>query len=885
MKRIYLLFILIMCVWATRSSHADEVNDSTATRAALLAARGDADALRPLMRDSAQYLPADVREYCTMAIARADHNYKAMVGSIDKLVGDYSDKIGLTGRISLSLLKAEALRNMGDYAALREFCNGEVKYYRRRRVKKSLIDPFRRLADKGRRLSGNTTRSRLLGLADRFHPFRLDSLYRSLSTAQRDSLDTYARLRCEATLWHAFPQPYAYAERAADSLMTQFADSLDSDGLTMCLRSRARAFIREGRWSELSELAHKAERTDFPQTAPTAHYIKLGEALEGKPKSKVEFEEGTVIPTSYGWPLRVKARVNGQAEEDFFIDTGQAHTLLTREGAKHFGAEMVADTLQITCSAGIANACPVFIDSMRIGGVKFSNFVAYVVIDDDILPIGKYQAIGCDQLRQLPSISFKPECIVVSSSKGDSANYLKPNVGLSADNTFRILMESEKEGNHLFGFDTGNPDDIISAQAFPTSSKTAAPLIFTTGNATVSINDAASVDTRYADYDGVLGIPFIKSGDAVTLDFKKMTMKVEGKQDYSFAPTDVLSYIGEPLFLERNISNVHLLTLDGPQQQIADLILEDGQWDASRAAQLAMQIIDETTGNLPEEATLRHTATGYAISALLSLGEYGKAKELASGLLRGKDAEGKDFAHSVLKFYTGLPDTAKPSFETLSAKAVDYKLDAEGHLNFMAKANRREGVNAVVDLDCYSIEMSEKLAKKLKVKIINTNHEKASRHALLDSVVVGGTAARNLYCRIIEGKDMTLRLGRNWLGLAEAVKIGKTSFIFEKSSQLKAPAKAAELRFYNDWCIGAGNPEKYAVLHLTAKRSTPTEGGDVGSDIEVGNIKLKYFDCGTKADKSAPPFIITGTLRLKTLIERAGTLVMDFKGMKVYSEK
>ena len=133
------------------------------------------------MRDSAQYLPDDVREYCKMAIARADHDYRAMVGSIDKLVTDHSDKIGLTGRISLLLLKAEALRNMGDYAGLREFCNGEVKYYRRRRVKKSLTDPFRRLADKGRRLSGSDTRSRLLGLADRFQPFRLDSLYRSLS--------------------------------------------------------------------------------------------------------------------------------------------------------------------------------------------------------------------------------------------------------------------------------------------------------------------------------------------------------------------------------------------------------------------------------------------------------------------------------------------------------------------------------------------------------------------------------------------------------------------------------------------------------------------------------------------------------------------------------
>ena len=885
MKRIYLLLILIMCVCTANARHAENANDSTASRAALLAARGDAEALRPLMRDSAKFLPDDVREYCTMAIARADHDYKAMVSSIDNLIKNHADKIGLTGRISLSLLKAEALRNMGNYSGLHDFCTDEVKYYRRRRVKKSLIEPFRRLADKGRRLAGSDTRSRMLGLADRFQPFRLDSLYRNLTDSQRDSLDAYARLRCEATLWQAFPQPYAYAENAADSLMTQFADSLDADGLTMCLRSKARCLIREGRWSELSALARNTEREDLPQTAPTAHYLKLGEALAGKPQSKVEFKDGTVIPTSYGWPLRIKAKVNGHSEDDFFIDTGQAHTLLTREGAKRLGAKIIADTLQITCSAGMANASPAFIDSMRIGGVKFTNFVAYVVLDDAVLPISQYQAIGCDQLRQLPCISFKPECIVVSSADNSLAREAFPNVRLSADNTLRVLLESDTEGRHLFIFDTGCPDDQISARAFPASANGETSHTFITGKEQISIDDASTVDTRYTDFDGVLGIPFVKSAEAVTLNFKDMTLKVEGKQDYGFAPNDVSSYIGEPFFLERNLSNVHLLTLDGPQQQLADLVLEDGQWDASGTVELAQKITDEIKGNSPEEIGMKRTASGYAISALLTLGEYAKAKQLASGLLQGQDDEGKDFARSVINFYAGLPEQVKPSFETKSPIAVPYSFDADGHLSFLTTANRKEGITSVLDLDSYSVEMSEKLAKKLKLKIIGEKKGKGVRHALLDSLIVGGTVARNLYCRITPGKDLTLRLGRNWLGLAEAVKIGKSSFTFMKSQKDHLPACTAQLRFYNDWCIGAGTPEKHSVLHLTAKKSPDTASESPKTEIKIGNIELTPSDYATRSDETTPPFILAGTVRLKTLIERAGTLVMDFKGMKIYSEK
>lgn len=874
-----------MCVAASFADRKDTVSDSTANRAALLAARGDAEALRPLMRDSAQFLPDDVREYCLMAIARADHDYKTMVGSIDNLVKNHSDKIGLTGRISLALLKAEALRNMGDYAGLHDFCNQEVKYYRRRRVKKNLIEPFRHLAEKGRRLRGNDTRSRLLGLADRYLPFRLDSLYRSLSPQQRDSLDAYARLRCEAALWQAFPQPYAFAERAADSLMRQFADSLDADGLTMCLRSKSRALIREGRWSELSALAHEAEKTDFPQTAPTAHYIKLGETLAGKPRSEVEFEDGTVIPTSYGWPLRVKAKVNGNAEEDFFIDTGQPHTLLSRDGAKRVGAKMIADTLQITCSAGIANACPAFIDSMRIGGVKFSNFVAYVVLDDSILPISQYQAIGCDQMRQLPLVSFRPECIVVSSSPSEQGGEQAPNMRLSADNTLRILLTSEKEGRHLFILDTGSPDDQISARAFPSDTASIDLHSFSIGQRQISIEDASTVDSRYTDFDGVLGIPFVKSADAITLDFKNMRLNIEGQQDYSFAPNDVASYIGEPFFLERNLSNVHLLTLDGPQQQLSDLILEDGKWDARRTAELASQIAKEITGNSPEETGIKHTANGYAISALLFLGEYAKAKQLASTLLQGQDDEGKEFARSVLQFYAGLPDEARPEFETRSEEAVDYSLNGDGHLCFRAKANRREGITSMLDLDSYSIEMSEKLAKKLKIKILGNKKDKSTLHALLDSVVVGGTVARNLYCRIVPGKDLTLRLGRNWLGMAEAVEINKETLSFKKSAWLSTPTETARLRFYNDWCIGAGSPKQYAVMHLTAKTSAPPTVESRKTDIKTGGITLTPTDYTTRNDEAAPPFILTGNVRLKTLIERAGTLVMDFKGMRIYSKK
>ena len=275
MKRLFLLLLLALPLAAVAFAAPA---DSLARRMALLAARGDADRLRPLYVRSADSLPPYTRLYCQMALARADRRYGRMVACIDTLLDKYPRRLGTNGRFALVELKAGGLRRLGRYDELATFCRRELKSYRRKRFDRERLGRlvvYERLA---RRLGGATPRARLLSLADRDSVFTLREEYPRLSAAA----DTFARRRAALSLALAFRRD-ADALRLADSLLVHHADSLIDEDFAHVAHARARLLVRAGRWAELSALASRCAGEWSARGVDLSRYGRWGEAWRDEP--------------------------------------------------------------------------------------------------------------------------------------------------------------------------------------------------------------------------------------------------------------------------------------------------------------------------------------------------------------------------------------------------------------------------------------------------------------------------------------------------------------------------------------------------------------------------------------------------------------------------
>lgn len=120
----------------------DELTSDTtavdiASRCALLAARCENDALRPLYNEYADQLPPHIALYCRLAFARGDGRLQDVVLCIDSLEHQCADLFDLRGLLALSDVRCEALRAMGDYKALKRYCRDRLDWAYRRGIKAS----------------------------------------------------------------------------------------------------------------------------------------------------------------------------------------------------------------------------------------------------------------------------------------------------------------------------------------------------------------------------------------------------------------------------------------------------------------------------------------------------------------------------------------------------------------------------------------------------------------------------------------------------------------------------------------------------------------------------------------------------------------------------
>lgn len=131
-----LSLILALCL-LLGFQHLAAQNDDVAERCASLAARGDVAMLREIYDAHCDSLPKNTELYCRFAFARGRGDNRAISAYVDTLEAQYVDDLDLRGLLALCDVKCEALRQLGEYGELADYCRSRLDWCTKRSIKQS----------------------------------------------------------------------------------------------------------------------------------------------------------------------------------------------------------------------------------------------------------------------------------------------------------------------------------------------------------------------------------------------------------------------------------------------------------------------------------------------------------------------------------------------------------------------------------------------------------------------------------------------------------------------------------------------------------------------------------------------------------------------------
>lgn len=131
-----LSLILALCL-VLGFQHLAAQNDAIAERCASLAARGDVAMLREIYDVNRDSLPKNTELYCRFAFARGRGDNRAISAFVDTLEAQYVDDLDLRGLLALCDMKCEALRQIGAYGELADYCRQRLDWCAKRTIKQS----------------------------------------------------------------------------------------------------------------------------------------------------------------------------------------------------------------------------------------------------------------------------------------------------------------------------------------------------------------------------------------------------------------------------------------------------------------------------------------------------------------------------------------------------------------------------------------------------------------------------------------------------------------------------------------------------------------------------------------------------------------------------
>lgn len=868
-------FLLLFFSFVAAAQMLAAPSDTLSARLALLAARGEAAELRPLYLRNAATLPPYTRLYCEMALARADRRYGRMVASIDTLLRDYPRRLGTNGRFALVELKAHGLQQLGRYDELAVFCRKELKYYRRKRFERSRLS---RLADyerKGQRLAGGSLRARILGLADRDSVFALRALY----AAAADSLDAYARWRAGLSLSLAFRRDAA-ALALSDSLLSVVPDSLDADDFAKVLTARCRLLAHAGRWGELADVAGRYEADARAGALPLAHFRRQGQAWRDvAPSQLTAASEVLPVHVSRDWPLLVSLSLNGGPETPFLFDSGQQHTLVSSALARESALRVLPDTFVLSTPLGLLRVCPALADSLRLGSVTFSRIRLYVTADTARFPAGVSAILGADELVRCGAFRLSGEQLTLMPSARATASAAAPNLRFASAGTPLLRAEAGGE-ERFFAIDTGNAGSVLSGIVFPRGETDTLAFTFLLDGRELPAGPLVLRDYRLADRDGALGVPFLRGFSEVTLDFRDMRLSVGGPCDYR--PLHVFDYVerGDFFALERNAAS--LAAASAPRDvAFMRLHVAGGKNRPDSVAALAGRLLASAADRTPEAETgERDYLLMYRLHALIQSGLYAEASRLVDGASREGLHSGSvretllDLGATCLAL-AGVSPTRIVAGGAGTAVLSEVGTE-DGTPGVELVVNRRE-MEAALDPGLETTVLTEKAARRLKVRIVHRHAAYPYSVGLIDSLRLGSYVLRDVLCHVYDGKERQMVLGFNVLCHFASVVFspGRVSL-----SSVASPAVsgAVPLRFDGRLCAQGLSDGRYVTLTFLPAGRCTLAGRP--SSVSVGSLRLppSMFVPGDFTDEA---YHIDGALSLPELVRAAGGVQFDFSRMQL----
>lgn len=756
-----IVFAAFIFVCDARCQQADSIQ----LRAATLAARGEVAALRPFYRAHRAELLPQTRLYCELAIARADGDRALAVACIDSLTGTYARQLDLGGRLALVELKASMLLQEGRYPETKALCEKELSYFKRRKLGAARLQTLREDLRKAARLAPNTLRARMLGLAARGLAFELRPLYQT----GKDSLDAYARLRCAWELARAFHRD-SEASRHADSLLACYADSLDAAELTLCLRMQAEYFVAAGEWKALQAFCDRHEALSQAHGVRLSYYRHMAEAFQVHPAAMVARPpHDCALPLSPQWPLFVSVKPNGCKAYPFLLDTGQGYTLLPESEARACGLQILPDTLSVASPTGLLSVSPAYADSLVLGDIVFRHIVVYAVHPGEFADPLYVRVLGCNELLRLPGMVFYPEKLVfpcrpacVASGGGG--------MRLSADGALRLRALNEGHP-HLFSLDTGSSDDVFPSAVFPPATTDTLHFEIAVGDSCYVSPYPVFTDSRAADHDGLIGVPFLRQFRSVCFDFGSMRLSLHDYAPGLSSARVEAAFSQDALFsLERNEESL-LWDVAKKDGQLYRLLMMFMKNDLDRVWQLCDQIEKDYELELKESEFL----FAARLHALMFKGDEAGIVSLIAQIPAAHEYGSYGIAklRSLAGRYEAASRFAPMGWRPAGVAGQPARIQENEDGLCVEGATRRRAVSVGLSLSEEEAVVSEQTARRLKIK--TCYKDSLVRFGILDSLCVGGCTLHNVRCVIRPGKAEGLTLGLRallQLGYVEASPAG-----------------------------------------------------------------------------------------------------------------
>ncbi len=638
-----------------------------------------------------------------------------------------------------------------------------------------------------------------------------------------------------------------------------------------CAAVQADFLSHVGAWSSLDSLADRAVRGGYGAAVP-AFAGRLAIAFRGAGRSRVELPAtGCTLPVTYvSLPPLVEGQLGHGASVRFVVSTGQAHTVIA--AADTVGADLLlsGDTVEIITTDGLVRAIPALAPRLSFGQMVFRNLLVYVVPDGACtLGLSELSRPGImDFYGEKIHFAFPERNVYAGRPKKMSADSVFPNLRLTTDGS--LLLRAAYHGQpYRLLCNTAYMGVAISNTAFAAAETDTAAFSLDTGRGSTRPVAAAMMPLRHIGADGILGLPFFHANAALRLDFNSMKL-----ESYDNVPTDTVS----PLFFRRNLPAV-LAPDDATRWERNYALLTEkhllGAAALPEQVALADTIFGDATARTEMPESMLSEVLAVKQEALAGMGRYAQAAAVSPPVT--DDTGIADRMRLRCRVFAALPKEARPA--TFLPSSVHVVYEDTVRQTFAIVVNHRQAMARLsldLDTDC-PVEISEKMAKRLKVRMFRGTADGSGIPGLVDSLEIGGAVIYNVRCRVISGKDKEIVMGWGLLKYFPAVRFSASGLTILPETERPAdtddfaPAALADgLYIQGETLTG------YAAFELHNADALPPVRPFEAARFEISGKALSL------SGSTAPQPV--ARLSLPWLVARFTALTVDLQRMQVKLE-